>query len=90
MRVYDFFFFFLTRKADVSQSTNRDIRVGRLCVCSARGKRENISHRDDSGQEPLELHERRAPGVDRQRAQRHSVHAVRRRRPRELHRSGYV
>lgn len=44
----------------------------------------------DRGQEPLELHEGRAPGAHRQRPRGHGVHPVPGRRPAELHGSGPV
>lgn len=54
------------------------------------GRREDIGRGIDRGQESLELHAGRAPRVDGQRARRHRVHAVRGRRPGQLHRSGLV
>jgi len=46
---------------------------------------ERIGHRDDHGQEPLEFHERAAPGPDGQRSSRYRVHSVSGRRADQLH-----
>jgi len=60
-------------------------------VDPATGRRhEGIGRRNDRGQEPLELYARRAPGAHRRRAHGHRVHAVPRRRPRQLHGGGHI
>lgn len=57
-------------------------------------KRPDTGRGNGGREEPLELHERGAPIVDRGRARGNGVHAVpgrrRRRRPGELHRGGHV